>query len=163
MKKVPGISGMYLICTCFHSGTLPTGTGTGTRYFLFTRCRYRPVQVQIQQNQYTGTGTGTSTWPQPCWWSVKISSGNGLVPSGKATSHYLSQCWSRYLSPYGVSLGQNELMSLSPSPSLWIKCGLTCVFLLRVHHITEPYGQSKDPGHWLSCRLNLQEQHERLR
>ena len=43
MKKVPG---MYLICTCFHSGTLPTGTGTGTRYFLFTR---------------PGTGTGTGT------------------------------------------------------------------------------------------------------
>ena len=32
---------MYLICACFHSGTLPSGTGTGTRYFLFTRYRYR--------------------------------------------------------------------------------------------------------------------------
>ena len=27
----------------------------------------------------------------------------------QATSHYLSQCWPRFMSPYGVSLGHNEL------------------------------------------------------
>ena len=36
------------------------------------------------------------------WWSVKIGLGNGLVPSGQAPSHYLSQCWPRTLLPYVV-------------------------------------------------------------
>ena len=33
-----------------------------------------------------------------------IGSGNGLVPS--ASSHYLSQCWPRFMSPYGVTRPQ---------------------------------------------------------
>ena len=46
----------------------------------------------------------------PLWWEVNIGSGNGLVPSGKeplpephTTSHYLSQCWPRSMSPNGVT------------------------------------------------------------
>ena len=38
------------------------------------------------------------------WWSVNISSGNGW--NRQATSHYLSQCWPRSLSPYGVTRPQ---------------------------------------------------------
>ena len=36
------------------------------------------------------------------WWQVNIRSGNGFVPSG----HYLSQCWPRSMSPYGVTRPQ---------------------------------------------------------
>ena len=38
-----------------------------------------------------------------CWtpW-VNIGSGKGLLPS-EATSHYLSQCWPRSMSPYGLT------------------------------------------------------------
>ena len=35
---------------------------------------------------------------------VSIGSGNGLVPSGN--NHYLSQCWHRSMSPYGVTRPQ---------------------------------------------------------
>ena len=35
---------------------------------------------------------------------VNIGSGNGFVPA--ATCHYLSQCWPRSLSPYGVTRSQ---------------------------------------------------------
>ena len=41
---------------------------------------------------------------------INIGSGNGLVP--QATSHYLSQCWPRSLSPYGVIRPQYELIDL---------------------------------------------------
>ena len=37
-------------------------------------------------------------------WSINIDSGNGLVPSGN--NHYLSQCWPRYVLPYGVTRPQ---------------------------------------------------------
>ena len=43
----------------------------------------------------------------PCtehlWWYVNIGPGNGLVPS---TGHYPSQCWPRFMSPYGVTKPQ---------------------------------------------------------
>ena len=39
---------------------------------------------------------------RPYWWPVNIGSGNDC----QATSHYLSQCWPRSLSPYGVTRPQ---------------------------------------------------------
>ena len=38
------------------------------------------------------------------WWLVNIDSDNGLCH--QETSHYLSQCWSRFLSPYGTTWPQ---------------------------------------------------------
>ena len=40
----------------------------------------------------------------PHWWKVNTGSGNGLVPSGN--KNYVSQCWSRSMSLYGVSEAQ---------------------------------------------------------
>ena len=36
-------------------------------------------------------------------WLVNTGSGNGLVPSGNNSSHYLSQCWPRSMSSYGIT------------------------------------------------------------
>ena len=54
------------------------------------------------------------------WRSINIGSGNGLMPPGNKP--YLSQCWPRSLSPYGIT--RPEWVKI---PSLWkaAKC-LSC-------------------------------------
>ena len=41
---------------------------------------------------------------RPQWWSVSISSGDGLVPSGN--KHYLGWYWPGSKSPYGVNMSK---------------------------------------------------------
>ena len=41
----------------------------------------------------------------PYWWEVSFGSGNGAW-CHQATSHYLSKCWPRSMSPYGVTRPQ---------------------------------------------------------
>ena len=66
----------------------------------------------------------------PRWSLVNIGSGNGLMPSGhQATSHYLSQCWYRSVSSYGVTRPQ-WVNSLRPRQNggHFVRDILKCIF-----------------------------------
>ena len=53
----------------------------------------------------------------PDWWSVKIGSGNGLMPSGNKPLP--EPCWLKYMS-YGVTLPKLQWVdSLWPGDALW--------------------------------------------
>ena len=62
--------------------------------------------------------------PRPRWWFVNIGSGNGLVPS--ATSHYLSQCWLRFILPYCVTGPQRVKSAISEHMSQIKFLGTSC-------------------------------------
>ena len=74
--------------------------------------------------------------------SCNTGAANGCVPS--ATSHYLSQCWPRSLSPYGVTIWHNDL---------YITCKVTKSFRITGHLCIDFLQSTVDFPHlmFLSC------------
>ena len=47
----------------------------------------------------------------------------------QATSHYLSQCWPNSMSPYGITLGHNELTTMQVLQEPWRRMSVNCVII----------------------------------
>ena len=76
-------------------------------------------------------------WTYPIWMSLDFTDGQStLVPvmawCRQATSHYLSQCWQRSLSPYGVTRPQWVLINNSSRPSDANMCQQTIPSMVQI-------------------------------
>ena len=90
------------------------------------------------------------------WWSVNI--GQVMAWCHQATSHYLSQCWPRSLSPCGVTRPQGVKFHLQlPHCIRMILISNLCGFQLRVfsYFINDNNEQILMPHDWIQNRFNF--------